>query len=74
MKLFYFLLSSLATLTSCSATNPDACFCAKELSKPFHKQDAQLMKACAEKGEALKGKNKLRWFEKIMACVDETAQ
>lgn len=32
------------------------------------------MKACAEKGEALKGKNKLRWFEKIMACVDETAQ
>jgi len=50
--------------------NPDACTCAKELSKPNVEQDQETMDACAQKGEAMKDKQKVQWFNDIMSCVE----
>jgi len=50
--------------------NPDACTCGTELAKPIAEQDREIMDACAQKGEAMKDKDKVRWFEEVMNCVE----
>ena len=70
MKLPFFLLISLFVFSSCTSADPDACTCGHELSKPIADQDEAIMDACAEKGEAMKDKEKVRWFEDIMNCVE----
>jgi hypothetical protein len=67
-KILFF--ASLIFLASCSSLDPDACTCAKELSKPNVKQDQEIMDACAQKGEAMKDKQKVQWFNDIMSCVE----
>lgn len=62
--------ASLLFLTSCSSLDPDACTCGKEVAKPIAIQDQEIMDACAQKGEAMKDKDKVRWFEDIMTCVE----
>ncbi|MBM3917134.1 MAG: hypothetical protein FJ349_05905 [Sphingomonadales bacterium] len=61
---------SLVILTSCSSPNPDACTCGQELSKSQAEQDTELMNACAQKGDALPDKQKPKWFEDVMNCVE----
>jgi hypothetical protein len=70
MKLPIFLSISLLVFTSCTSADPDACTCGRELSKPIADQDEEIMAACAQKGEAMKDKEKVRWFEDIMNCVE----
>jgi hypothetical protein len=62
--------ASLFLLASCSSLDPDACTCGKELKKPIAAQDQNMMDACAQKGEALSDKEKVRWFEDVMNCVE----
>ena len=70
MKLPIFLFFILVVFSSCTSTDPDACTCGQELSKPIANQDEDIMAACAKKGEAMKDKEKVRWFEDIMNCVE----
>jgi hypothetical protein len=70
MKLLFSLFLSLFTFSSCTSTDPDACTCGKELSKSTLDQDQDVMDACAQKGAAMDDKEKVRWFEDIMTCVD----
>ena len=70
MKLPFFLSITLFLFTSCTSADPDACTCGKELSKSIADQDEAIMDACAQKGEAMKDKEKVRWFEDIMKCVE----
>jgi|GEM_PF-312282 hypothetical protein len=70
MKLPIFLFFILIVFSSCTSTDPDACTCGQELSKPIADQDEDIMAACAQKGEAMKDKEKVRWFEDIMNCVE----
>jgi hypothetical protein len=62
--------ASLFFLLSCSTIDPNACTCGKELAKPIAEQDQDMMNACAQKGEAMSDKEKVRWFEDIMSCVE----
>lgn len=62
--------ASLFFLLSCSTIDPDACTCGKELAKPIAEQDREMMDACAQKGESMKDKDKVRWFEEVMNCVE----
>lgn len=70
MKLRSYLLLSLVILASCTSLDPDACTCGRELSKAIKNQDAKVMDACAQKGEAMKNKDKVRWFEDVINCVE----
>ena len=70
MKLPIILFSVLVVFSSCTSADPDACTCGQELSKPISDQDEDIMDACAQKGEAMKDKEKVRWFEDIMNCVE----
>ena len=70
MKLIIFLFLSFIAFSSCTAAYPEACTCGKELSKSTLNQDQDVMDACAQKGAAMDDKEKVRWFEDIMACVD----
>jgi hypothetical protein len=70
MKLPIILSIILVVFSSCTTTDPDACTCGQELSKPIADQDETVMDACAQKGEAMKDKEKVRWFEDIMNCVE----
>jgi hypothetical protein len=70
MKLPIILFSVLVVFSSCTSADPDACTCGQELSKPISDQDEDIMAACAQKGEAMKDKEKVRWFEDIMNCVE----
>ena len=70
MKLPIILLSVLVVFSSCTSADPDACTCGQELSKPISDQDEDIMAACAQKGEAMKDKEKVRWLEDIMNCVE----
>ena len=70
MKLPIILFSVLVVFSSCTSADPDACTCGQELSKPISDQDEEIMAACAQKGEAMKDKEKVRWFEDIMNCVE----
>ena len=70
MKLPIFLFFILVVFSSCTSADPDACTCGQELSKPISDQDEDIMAACAQKGEAMKDKEKVRWFEDIMNCVE----
>ena len=70
MKLIIFLFLSFIAFSSCTAADPDACTCGKELSKSTLYQDQDVIDACAQKGAAMDDKEKVRWFEDIMACVD----
>jgi hypothetical protein len=70
MKLPIILFFILVVFSSCTSTDPDACACGQELSKPIANQDEDIMAACAEKGEGMKDKEKVRWFEDIMNCVE----
>lgn len=70
MKLLTFISIILIVFSSCTATDPDACTCGQELSKPIAAQDAEIMDACAQKSEAMKDKEKVRWFEDVMNCVE----
>jgi hypothetical protein len=70
MKLLFLLFLSLFAFLSCTSADPDACTCGKELSKSTLDQDQDLMDACSQKGEAMNDKEKVRWFEDIMTCVD----
>ena len=70
MKLPIILFFILVVFSSCTSTDPDACTCGQELSKPISDQDEDIMAACAQKGEAMKDKEKVRWFEDIMNCVE----
>ena len=70
MKLPIILFSVLVVFSSCTSADPDACTCGQELSKPISDQDEDIMAACAQKGEAMKYKEKVRWFEDIMNCVE----
>ena len=70
MKLLIFLFLSFIAFSSCTAADPDACTCGKELSKSTLDQDQDVMDACAQKGAAMDDKEKVRWFEDIMACID----
>lgn len=62
--------ASLYLLSSCSSIDPDACTCGSELAKPIAEQDIEIMDACAQKGESMKDKEKVRWFEEVMTCVE----
>jgi hypothetical protein len=62
--------ASLFFLASCSSLDPDACTCGKELKKQIADQDQDMMNACAQKGEAMSDKEKVRWFEDVMNCVE----
>ena len=70
MKLLFFFFISLIAFSSCTSADTDACTCGKELSKPTLDQDKDVMDACAQKGEAMNDKEKVRWFEDIMTCVE----
>ena len=70
MKLPIILFFILVVFSSCTSADPDACTCGQELSKPISDQDEDIMAACAQKGEAMKDKEKVRWFEDIMNCVE----
>ena len=70
MKLLFFLSIILVVFSSCTSADPDACTCGQELSKAIADQDEAIMDACAQKGEAMKDKEKERWFEDIMNCVE----
>ena len=70
MKLPIILFSVLVVFSICTSADPDACTCGQELSKPISDQDEDIMAACAQKGEAMKDKEKVRWFEDIMNCVE----
>ena len=70
MKLPIILFSVLVVFSSCTSADPDACTCGQELSKPISDQDEDIMAAFAQKGEAMKDKEKVRWFEDIMNCVE----
>ena len=70
MKHLAAILLLVLGLTNCTSMNPDACTCGQELSKPIVEQDKEVMEACAQKGEALNDKEKVRWFEDIMNCVE----
>lgn len=70
MKLPFFLFIGLFVFSSCTSADPDACTCGQELSKPIEDQDEAIMDACAQKGAAMKDKEKVRWFEDIMNCVE----
>ena len=70
MKLPIILFSVLVVFSSCTSADPDACTCGQELSKPIADQEEDIMAACAQKGEAMKDKEKVRWFEDIMNCVE----
>ena len=70
MKLPIILFSVLVVFSSCTSADPDACTCGQELSKPISDQEEEIMAACAQKGEAMKDKEKVRWFEDIMNCVE----
>ena len=70
MKLPIILFSVLVVFSSCTSADPDACTCGQELSKPIADQEEEIMAACAQKGEAMKDKEKVRWFEDIMNCVE----
>jgi hypothetical protein len=70
MKHLFSTLIFLIALSSCTSMNPDACTCGTELAKPIAEQDREIMDACAQKGEAMKDKDKVRWFEDIMNCVE----
>lgn len=70
MKLSYFLFLLIGLVSSCSPDNPSACSCGQELSKPNAEQDPVLMNACSAKGEAMTDKQKVKWFEQVMECVE----
>jgi hypothetical protein len=70
MKLRLFSIFALFLFFSCSPNDPSACTCGQELSKSQAEQDTELMNACAQKGEALSDKQKLKWFEDVMNCVE----
>ena len=70
MKLPIILFFILVVFSSCTSTDPDACACGQELSKPIANQDEDIMAACAQKSEGMKDKEKVRWFEDIMNCVE----
>mgnify|MGYP006189451977 FL=1 len=70
MKLPIILFFILVVFSSCTSTDPDACTCGQELSKPIADQEEEIMAACAQKGEAMKDKEKVSWFEDIMNCVE----
>lgn len=70
MKRQILFFSSMLLLASCSSLDPKACTCGKELSKPLAEQDQELMQACSEKGEGLSEKQKVKWFNEIMTCVE----
>jgi hypothetical protein len=62
--------ASLFFLSGCSSSNPDACTCGQELTKPSTEQDAAIMEACAKKSEKLSDKQKVKWFNEVMNCVE----
>ncbi len=62
--------ASLFFLSSCSTLDPDACTCGTEVANSIAEQDREIMDACAQKGEAMKDKDKVRWFEEVMNCVE----
>lgn len=64
------IFASLFFLSSCSTLDPDACTCGTELAKPIAEQDSEIMDACAQKGASMKDKDKVRWFEEVMTCVE----
>ena len=70
MKHLFSTLLFLLALSSSTAMNPDGCTCGTELAKPIAEPDREIMDACAQKGEAMKDKEKVRWFEDIMNCVE----
>lgn len=70
MKLSFFFFISLIAFSSCTSADPDACTCGKELSKSSPNQDKDVLDACAQKGEGMNDKEKVRWFEDIMTCVE----
>lgn len=70
MKLRLFSIFALFLFFSCSPKDPSACTCGQELSKSQAEQDTELMNACAQKGEALTDKQKVKWFEDVMNCVE----
>lgn len=70
MKLPIFLSIILVVFSSCTSADPDACTCGQELSKDVADQDQTIMDACSQKGEAMKDKQKVQWFNDIMSCVE----
>jgi hypothetical protein len=70
MKLPIFLSIILIVFTSCTSKDPDACTCGQEISKSIADQDEAIMDACSQKGETMTDKEKVRWFEDIMNCVE----
>lgn len=70
MKLRFFCFFGLLLLFGCGPKDPSACTCGQELSKSQAEQDTELMNACAQKGDALTNKQKLKWFEDVMNCVE----
>jgi hypothetical protein len=40
------------------------------LTKPSAEQDAAIMEACAKKSEKLSDKQKVKWFNEVMNCVE----
>ncbi len=70
MKLMAFFICVTFGLYSCSSLDPSACSCGQELAKANSLQDQKLMEACAQKGEQLSDKQKVKWFEQIIECTE----